>query len=64
MYRFYRRYRGQDFAMVLAGLFALFLIVAGHIVASVASKNSEEGLTQKGESLPTSLHSPSPRMRD
>ncbi|NCA88716.1 MAG: hypothetical protein EOM92_07305 [Gammaproteobacteria bacterium] len=50
MYRFSRRTRAHDYAMMLATLLAFVLIAAGLIVASLASNVTDPNLSRQIES--------------
>lgn len=64
MYRISLHTRAHDYAMMLAGLVALILIVAGLIIASVAVDGSDQELSQRIESPSVPLSFPSSQLRD
>ena len=64
MYRISIHTRAHDFAMMLAGLVALILIIAGLIIAAIASDVAEQDLSQRVASPSAPMYSPNSQIRD
>ena len=64
MYRISIHTRAHDFAMMLAGLVALILIIAGLIIAAIASDVAEQDLSQRVASPSAPMSSPNSQIRD